>query len=213
MIQSWRMVNPAECESLRENWCYSTFPRLLNSDFQNHHHQHPLKLIHDPPTIPEPKPNFRSGTQTEALPWSSVTTTCRESLLRQVNPPAWSTSWYDDYNLVMRMNTHDKNMVINRWQKNPCWDKSTYQHGQHLHYIDHTHQIPAKTSQSNDDYTHVKNMVSYSMAEKYLLRQVNQSAWSTFQYNDYTKVTNMVNLSVSKNCMVCWTGSVTLSPV
>ena len=42
-------------------------------------------------TIPEPKPNFRSGTQTEALLWSSVTTTCRESLLRQVNPPAWST--------------------------------------------------------------------------------------------------------------------------
>ena len=48
-------------------------------------------------TIPEPKPNIRSGTQTEALLWSSVTTTCRESLLRRVNPPAWSASWYDDY--------------------------------------------------------------------------------------------------------------------
>ena len=31
--------------------------------------------------------------------------------------------------------------------ENPCWDKSTNQHGQHLDYIEHTHQILAETSQ------------------------------------------------------------------
>ena len=83
--QSWRMVNPAECESLRENWCYSTFPRLLKSDFQNHPSWSSCcSLSPNPISDPEPKRRRSCGAQSQ--------------------PPA----------------------------ENPCWDKSTYQHGQHF---------------------------------------------------------------------------------
>ena len=132
--QSWRMVNPAECESLRENWCYSTFLRLLNSDFQNHPSWSSCcSLSPNPISDPEPKRRRCCGAQ----PQPPAENPCWD---KSTNQHGYHLDYIDYISLLRRVNQMmiirmSRIWWINRWQKNPCWGMSTNQHGQHFNII------------------------------------------------------------------------------